>query len=185
MKRVFDFTVAFFGLFAASPIILGTLIAVKLTSPGPALFRQTRVGRNEVPFTCFKLRTMYDGTRDLPSHVAGSSPITPLGHFLRKTKLDELPQLWNIILGDMSFVGPRPCLPIQTELVERRRDHGLYRIRPGITGVSQVQGVDMSDAKKLADLDATYLDDMSLATDIRLIVRTVTGAGQGDPANNA
>jgi len=182
MKRVFDLVAAFIGLVLVAPIILLSMLAVRLTSTGPALFRQERVGGNEVIFICFKLRTMYIDTRNLPSHEAGASVITGLGQFLRRTKLDELPQLWNILKGEMSFVGPRPCLPMQTELIERRRELGLYQIKPGITGVSQVQGVDMSDPSQLAALDATYLDQVSLLTDIKLIVQTVIGAGQGDAA---
>jgi len=110
----------------------------------------------------------------------GASAVTPLGRHLRRLKLDELPQLWNILRGEMSFVGPRPCLPSQTALVKARRRHGLDRLRPGITGISQVAGVDMSDPERLATLDATYLQNMSLGTDIRLILATVLGAGQGD-----
>jgi O-antigen biosynthesis protein WbqP len=180
MKRIFDLALAVIALPVTAPVILACIAAIKATSPGPGIFRQTRVGRHEKAFTCYKLRTMYDDTRDLPSHEAAASSVTPIGGWLRRLKLDELPQLWNIVRGDMSFVGPRPCLPSQTALIAARRVRGLYAIRPGITGVSQVAGVDMSDPEKLAALDASYLADMSITADLRLILATALGAGRGD-----
>lgn len=180
MKRAFDIVLATIGLVVAAPLILAAVALIRLTSPGPAIFRQTRVGLNEKPFTCLKLRTMYCGTGNAPTHEAGASSITPIGRLLRQFKFDELPQLWNVLTGDMSFVGPRPCLPSQTALIAARRAYGLYTLHPGITGVAQVAGVDMSDAERLAALDAAYLRDMSLASDIRLILATALGSGQGD-----
>jgi O-antigen biosynthesis protein WbqP len=180
MKRAFDIVLAAIGLVAAAPLILAAVVLIRLTSPGPAIFRQTRVGLNEKPFTCLKLRTMYGGTGNVPTHDAGASSITPAGRLLRRFKFDELPQLWNVLEGEMSFVGPRPCLPSQTALIFARRAYGLYAIRPGITGVAQVAGVDMSDPERLAALDALYLRDMSLAADIKLILATALGSGQGD-----
>jgi len=123
---------------------------------------------------------MYRDTRNAPSHETGASAVTPIGRYLRRLKLDELPQLWNVLVGEMSFVGPRPCLPSQTELIASRRARGLYKIRPGITGVSQVAGIDMSEPERLALHDATYLRDMSLTTDLRLIAATILGSGRGD-----
>lgn len=180
LKRGFDFTLAALAMPIAAPVILACVIAIKATSAGPGIFRQTRVGLSEAPFTCYKLRTMYSDTRDVPSHESSTSSVTPIGRWLRRLKLDELPQLWNVLRGDMSFVGPRPCLPSQEALISARRAGGLYAVRPGITGVSQIAGVDMSDPEKLATLDATYLDDMSIGTDLRLIIATAFGAGQGD-----
>ena len=180
MKRAFDIVLAAIGLVVAGPLILAAVVLIRLTSPGPAIFRQTRVGLNEKPFNCLKLRTMYRGTGNVPTHEAGASSITPVGKLLRRFKFDELPQLWNVLAGDMSFVGPRPCLPSQTALIAARRAHGLFTLRPGITGVAQVAGVDMSDPEKLAALDAIYLRDTSLAADIRLILATALGSGQGD-----
>jgi O-antigen biosynthesis protein WbqP len=180
MKRAFDIVLAAIGLMVAAPLILAAVVLIRLTSPGPAIFRQIRVGLDEKPFTCLKLRTMYCATGDVPTHEVGASSITPVGRLLRRFKFDELPQLWNVLTGDMSFVGPRPCLPSQTALIAARRAYGLYAIYPGITGVAQVVGVDMSDPKKLAALDAAYLRDMSLATDTRLILATALGSGQGD-----
>jgi len=180
MKRTFDVVVAIAALPFAALAILGCAIAIRLTSPGPAILRQQRVGRYEQPFICLKLRTMQINTPQAPSHETSSRAITPVGHFLRRLKLDELPQLVNIIKGEMSFVGPRPCLPTQTALVEARRRYGLQAIRPGITGVAQVRGVDMSEPERLAALDATYLRDMSIGTDIKLMLATAFGAGRGD-----
>ena len=180
MKRIADVVIVLMGLPLAVPVILLCMAVVKLSSRGPAIFRQTRVGLHEKPFTCYKLRSMYIDTRDAPSHETAASAVTPAGKWLRRLKLDELPQLWNILRGDMSFVGPRPCLPSQVELIAARRAHGLYAIRPGITGVAQVAGIDMSDPQKLARTDAEYLRNMSLATDVRLIRATVLGAGRGD-----
>lgn len=180
MKRIADLAIALIGLPLALPAILVCMALVKSSSRGPAIFRQTRVGLNEKPFTCYKLRTMYVETGNAPSHQVAASAVTPVGRWLRRLKLDELPQLWNIVRGEMSFVGPRPCLPSQVELVEARRARGLYAIRPGITGIAQVAGIDMSDPERLARRDAEYLQDMSLSTDLRLIALTVLGAGRGD-----
>lgn len=180
MKRLADLTIAVLGLPVAVPVMLVCMAAIRLTSPGPAIFRQTRVGLNEQPFTCYKLRTMYAETRHAPSHETAASAVTPLGRWLRRTKLDELPQLWNILRGEMSFVGPRPCLPTQAELIAARRSRGLYAILPGITGVSQIAGIDMSDPQRLAASDASYLDTMSFRTDIGIMLRTGLGLGRGD-----
>lgn len=180
MNRGLNFAIALLGLTVAAPIILCCALIIRLSSRGPAIFRQTRVGLHERPFKCLKLRTMYADTRDAPSHETRASAVTPVGHFLRRTKLDELPQLWNILMGEMNFVGPRPCLPSQTELIIARRERGLYTIRPGVTGVAQVAGVDMSDPERLAQVDAAYLEDISLQTDLRLIAATLSGAGRGD-----
>lgn len=180
MKRILDLALVLVALPAAGPVALLCMAAIRLTSPGPAILSQTRVGRHEKPFTCYKLRTMRADTPDAPTHETPARAVTPLGRWLRRLKLDELPQLWNVLRGDMSLVGPRPCLPAQTELVAERRARGLYALRPGITGVAQVAGVDMSDPGRLAALDATYLASMSPAADLRIILATLLGAGRGD-----
>jgi O-antigen biosynthesis protein WbqP len=165
-------------------VLLICAVAIKWSSPGPVIFRQRRVGLHEQPFTCYKLRTMFVDTRDVPTHETSASSVTPVGKWLRSLKLDELPQLWNIVRGDMSLVGPRPCLPSQVELIAARRARGVYEIRPGVTGISQVAGIDMSNPERLAELDARYLEQMSLATDIRIILATALGAGRGDRVQN-
>lgn len=180
MKRAFDLVAALALLPVALPLIAVAAILIKLSSPGPVIFRQERVGRHEKPFICLKLRTMQHGTRNAPSHEMPRSAVTPVGAWLRRFKLDELPQLWNILRGEMSLVGPRPCLPSQVELIAARHRRGLFGLRPGVTGVSQVRGIDMSDPERLAESDATYLENMSLSRDIVLLLRTVAGAGRGD-----
>jgi O-antigen biosynthesis protein WbqP len=172
-KRLFDVIAATAGLVVSSPVILAGVAAVRLTSTGPAIFRQTRVGLGEKTFTCLKLRTMYMETGDAPSHETPASAITPVGRWLRRFKIDELPQLWNVVRGEMSLVGPRPCLPMQKTLIEARRALGLYRLRPGITGIAQAAGIDMSDPLRLAQADAAYLRDMSLCADLRILMRTL------------
>lgn len=181
-KQLFDRCIAVISSIISAPIILILVVVIRLTSRGPGIFRQKRVGRHGKIFTCYKLRTMYVDTEDRPSHLTGQSAITPLGSVLRRTKLDELPQLWNIVLGDMSFVGPRPCLPSQHELIRLRTERGLYELRPGITGIAQVNGVDMSDPVALANVETQYLETMGLGEDLRLIALTVVGAGSGDAA---
>lgn len=180
MKRIADIVLALIGLPIVIPVVLICMLLVRFSSRGPMIFAQTRVGRYEKPFTCYKLRTMYADTRVAPSHETAASAVTPIGMWLRRLKLDELPQLWNILCGEMSFVGPRPCLPSQTELIAARRALGLYAIRPGITGIAQVAGIDMSEPQRLAKVDADYLKDMSLGADLKLIIATALGAGQGD-----
>lgn len=180
MKRAFDLALALIGILPAALLIGVLVVMVRRDSPGPGILRQSRIGRDEVVFTCLKLRTMHVDTPDRPSHEVGRSAVTRIGGFLRRTKLDELPQLVNILRGEMSFVGPRPCLPTQTALIAARRREGVAHLRPGITGVSQVAGVDMSEPERLAALDATYLPRMSIATDLSLILRTVLGSGRGD-----
>lgn len=182
MKRLFDIVAAFSGLLVFSPVMLLIAILVRKSSPGGALFLQTRVGRNERHFTCIKFRTMAAGTPDVGSHDASAAWITPIGKHLRRYKLDELPQLVNVLRGDMSLVGPRPCLPGQSEVISERRKRGVFAIRPGITGLAQLSGIDMSTPEKLAIADERYVRRHSLAGDIRLIISTVLGGGTGDAA---
>lgn len=179
MKRAFDVAACALFLVVFSLILLLIIIAIRLESPGKAIFAQTRVGKNGRPFTCYKLRTMHSGTADLPTHEVQASAVTALGEHLRRFKIDELPQLWNVLIGDMSLVGPRPCLPSQTELVEARRRSGVLEVRPGITGLAQVNGVDMSDANRLSEIDAQYVRSQSLAGDLGLIWATLRGKGVG------
>lgn len=167
-------------LLLAAPLLLVLCVAIRLGSEGPALFRQERVGKDRRPFECLKLRTMKRGTRQAGTHEIGADAITPLGRFLRKAKLDELPQLLNVLRGEMSFVGPRPCLPSQEELVREREARGVFAVLPGITGLGQVRGIDMSDPVALSECDAEYVRRRSLALDGTILWRTLTGRGFGD-----
>lgn len=178
--RALDLCFAFAGLVATAPLLMVLIIWIKATSPGPALFAQVRVGRGERTFVCYKLRTMKAGTPSVGSHEMSRSAITPVGHVLRRTKLDELPQLWNVLIGEMSLVGPRPCLPNQGVLIEERRARSVFDMRPGITGVAQVKGVDMSEPVLLAELDAAWLAQVSVSNYFALILQTVGGMGRGD-----
>lgn len=178
-ERLIDVPLALGASLVAAPFVLVAIATIRLTSPGAAVFRQVRVGLHEQPFVCLKLRTMRSGTVSAPSHEVPGSFVKPIGRFLRRTKIDELPQLWNILRSEMSFVGPRPWLPSQTALIEERRRYGLYALRPGITGVAQVAGVDVSAPQRLAAVEANYLSDQSLRTDLKLIAATLLGAGRG------
>lgn len=175
-----DVIAAVLGGVLSLPVLLTAAVMVRLDSPGPALFRQERVGRREHTFVCYKLRTMAEGTVSAGTHEVSAASVTALGHRLRRLKLDELPQLWNVIRGDMSLVGPRPCLPSQTLLVEERRSRGVYSVRPGITGRAQVIGLDMSKPRELAIEDAMWARRPNLKDYLRLVFLTVVGKGQGD-----
>lgn len=156
-------------------------IAIRLHSPGPGLFRQTRVGRGGRPFTCYKFRTMKQGTAQAGTHEVSAVAVTDgLGSLLRRSKLDELPQILNILRDEISLVGPRPCLPVQVELVEARRRRGVLEVKPGITGLAQIEGIDMSDPDRLARRDADYVALQSLTLDLGILIATGLGRGQGD-----
>ncbi len=182
-KRVFDLVLA---LLLTPPAFVACTIAAFLIwfdDRANPFFIQRRLGRDGRTFRLVKLRTMRVGTGDRPSHETVHGSITRTGALLRRTKLDELPQLWNVLRGEMSFVGPRPGLPSQIVLADERRRHGVDRLLPGITGVSQVQGLDMSTPERLAETDAAYLRRWSLTRDVQLLVRTGMGGGRGDAAH--
>ena len=179
MKRALDIAFSLIGLVLGAPLLAIAAIAIHREGTGPAFFAQTRVGRNERPFTLYKLRTMYVGTSDVATHQVEATAVTPMGARLRRWKFDELPQLYNVLVGDMSLVGPRPCLPSQGELVAARRRLGVFAARPGITGLAQVQGVDMSEPQRLASIDAEYVRTRSLLGDIHLLIATALGQGVG------
>jgi O-antigen biosynthesis protein WbqP len=172
-KQIFDLAGAALLLVATSPVLVLAALAVRLSSPGPVIFSQTRVGRDGGLFRCHKLRTMHQGTPSLPTHEAPASSVTSVGKVLRKFKLDELPQFWNVLKGEMSLVGPRPCLPTQTELIECRRRLGVLAALPGITGLAQIRGIDMSNPELLAQTDAAYLKTASFWLDLRILLGTV------------
>lgn len=179
MFRFFDFIFALLGLLFGSYILL-VIYIISLFDTGSPLFRQERVGRNKKPFTLVKFRTMKVDTASVASHLASSSSITPFGRFLRKTKLDELPQLWNVLKGDMSLVGPRPNLFNQEELIAARDRLGVYDVVPGITGLAQVNQIDMSTPELLAETDRQMIKTLTVRNYFKYIFMTVTGSGQGD-----
>lgn len=172
MKRPIELVSALVGGIVLLPLAALVAVAIRLESRGPALFSQVRVGRHEQLFRCHKFRSMRVDTPERPTHDMVRSDITRVGRFIRATKLDELPQLWNVVRGEMSLVGPRPCLPQQTALIEARRRRGVYELRPGITGLAQVEGIDMSVPEKLARVDALYRSRASLKLDAQLLWRT-------------
>jgi O-antigen biosynthesis protein WbqP len=179
MTRIFDILFSFFGLLILSPIIL-LLLIIGLFDTGSPLFRQERVGHNQKPFNLLKFRSMYVNTKAVATHLVQVSAITKWGSFLRKSKLDELPQLFNVLKGDMSFVGPRPNLFNQTELIEERNKRGVYAIRPGITGLAQINKIDMSTPQLLAETDSEMIQSFSIVKYFYYIIVTVLGKGSGD-----
>jgi len=177
--RIFDIVFSVFGLICLLPALTFILI-LGLFDTGSPVFWQKRVGRNKVPFTLVKFRTMSKDTPSMASHLASSASITLFGYFLRKTKLDELPQLWNVLKGDMSLVGPRPGLLNQFELTHARERHGVFKVRPGITGLAQISGIDMSTPELLAQTDAQMIAETSVRNYFKYIYLTIMGRGSGD-----
>ena len=161
-------------------LLLAIWIAVKLSSSGPGFFSQIRIGKDRVPFTCYKFRTMDIKTKNVGTHEVDSSLVTGLGKFLRKTKLDELPQIINILKGELSLIGPRPGLPNQKELYNERHSRGIFDVKPGITGYAQVNDVDMSNPKRLVDWDERYIAFRSINLEFKILLQTFLGRGQGD-----
>lgn len=181
LKRAFDIAAAFAGLIALSPVLLAIALAVRLDSPGPALHWSRRVGRHNRIFRMPKFRTMRTDTPDVATHLLTEPDrwITPLGRFLRRTSLDELPQLWSVLVGDMSLVGPRPALFNQDDLVALRTEAGVAALRPGVTGWAQINGRDELPIPEKVRLDREYMDRMSLAFDLRILVGTALAALSG------
>lgn len=179
MIRLFDFLFSFFGILFLLPIML-VLYIIGLFDTGSPIFKQERVGKNKKPFTLYKFRTMNVKAKSVATHLANSAEITKFGSFLRKSKLDELPQLFNVLFGDMSLVGPRPNLFNQTELIEERDKRGVYKVVPGITGLAQINEIDMSTPKELAIKDAEMIKSLTITDYFKYIFATVGGKGQGD-----
>jgi lipopolysaccharide/colanic/teichoic acid biosynthesis glycosyltransferase len=179
MIRLLDIVLAALGLLLGLPVLL-LLWLIGYLDTGSALFWQTRVGRNQAPFRLVKFRTMRQGTASVATHLANPAAVTGWGHFLRRTKIDELPQLWNVLTGDMSLVGPRPCLTNQIELIAERARQGVFLARPGITGLAQIKGIDMSTPALLAKTDALMLQDLGIGSYLRYLLLTVFGSGRGD-----
>jgi len=179
LVRLFDICFSLLGLIVGLPVLI-IIYLVGLFDTGSPVFRQERVGRNKKPFTLVKFRTMSLDTVSVASHLASSASITPMGAFLRKTKLDELPQLWNVLKGEMSLVGPRPGLFNQEELTAAREAKDVFSVRPGITGEAQVNEIDMSTPELLAEVDSKMISEQSITNYFKFILMTVTGKGSGD-----
>jgi len=177
--RVFDFVFSLLGLVVGFPVLL-VLMIIGFFDTGSPIFRQVRVGRNQRPFTLVKFRTMKVDTASVATHLASSTSVTRFGRFLRKTKLDELPQLWNVLKGEMSLVGPRPGLLNQDELTDERAKRGVFDVRPGITGLAQVDEIDMSTPALLAETDQKMIQSLTVAAYFKYILMTVSGKGAGD-----
>lgn len=180
MLRCLDVILSFAGLVVLSPLLL-VLLALGLWDTGSPLFLQTRVGHRKLPFRLVKFRTMHPETVSVATHMVDATSVTPYGRFLRRTKLDELPQLWNVLIGEMSLVGPRPCLFSQQELIEARDALRVFDARPGITGLAQLSNIDMSTPRRLAKTDAEMLDAFGMRDYMYYIGLTLTGRGSGDP----
>lgn len=177
-KRILDILLTLIGLILLSPFFVMTYLLVKLTSRGPALFWSQRVGQENRLFSMPKFRSMKIGTPQMATHLMNQkinphSVLTPVGGFIRKTSLDELPQLWSVLKGDMSIVGPRPALFNQEDLIKLRTEKGVHTLKPGITGWAQINGRDEIPIPKKVDLDVYYRDYQSLEMDIKIILLTV------------
>lgn len=175
MKRIFDFTVSLLLIIILIPLFLIIGIVIAADSGNPIIYRQYRVGKDNKLFFIYKFRTMKTNTPIAATgELAGAEKyITRSGKFLRKTSLDELPQLFNVLAGDMSFVGPRPLIPEEKEIRNLRKEYGVYSIRPGITGLAQVNGRDKLTDKEKALFDKEYVDKQSFLLDIKILFKTV------------
>lgn len=183
VKKIIDRVLAFIGLIVLSPLFLVLIVAIKLDSPGPIFFRQKRVGIHKTHFEILKFRTMRTDTpKDMPTHMLKNPDqyITKVGRFLRKTSLDELPQIINILKGDMAIVGPRPALWNQYDLIEERDKYGANDILPGLTGWAQINGRDELEIPVKAKLDGDYVAKMSFGMDLRCILGTVVSVARQD-----
>ncbi|PWW06853.1 MULTISPECIES: sugar transferase [Pseudidiomarina] len=171
-KHLFDLFIVVFATLVLSPFMLLIALMIKVFDPGPIIFKQKRVGRGGSVFDFYKFRSMPVNTGDLPSDKVGQVQLTWIGKFIRRTNLDELPQLFNVLKGDMSIVGPRPPIPSQTELTELRRDNGALHCRPGLTGLAQVSSFDGMSVPEKAAFDGKYADSVSFWGDASIILRT-------------
>ncbi len=176
-KRLIDVVLSFIGLIVLSPILLIIAIVIKIDSKGPILFKQKRIAKGKKHFQILKFRTMYaDVPKDVPTHLLADpdSKITKVGHFLRKSSLDELPQIWNIFVGEMSIIGPRPALWNQFDLIEERDKYGANDIKPGLTGLAQVMGRDELPIDVKARYDGEYAKKITFLGDIKIFFKTIT-----------
>lgn len=182
MIRLIDFLLALVSIVLTSPFFL-IIYIFGLVDTGSPIFIQERVGRDMKPFNLYKFRSMRLETKSVASHLANKSQITRMGRFLRASKLDELPQLINVLKGDMSLVGPRPNLFNQDELIKERKEKNVYSVKPGITGLAQINKIDMSTPKLLAETDARMINNYSFKKYMYFALATVFGAGKGDRIN--
>ena len=182
-KRTLDIVLSFLGMFVLSPFFLFLVLAIKLDSKGPVLFKQKRVGLHKKHFYILKFRTMrIDTPKDTPTHLLENPEqwITKVGKFLRKTSLDELPQIWNIFVGDMSIIGPRPALWNQYNLIEERDRYGANDVLPGLTGWAQIHGRDELPISKKAELDGYYVQHLSFGLDVRCFFGTIKSVAKSE-----
>ena len=182
-KRTLDIVLSFIGMIVLSPFFLLLVLAIKLDSKGPVLFKQKRVGLHKKHFYILKFRTMrIDTPKDTPTHLLENPEqwITKVGKFLRKTSLDELPQIWNIFVGDMSIIGPRPALWNQYDLIEERDRYGANDVLPGLTGWAQIHGRDELPIAKKAELDGYYVQHLSFGLDIRCFFGTIKSVAKSE-----
>ncbi|MDO9369803.1 MAG: sugar transferase [Sphingopyxis sp.] len=184
-KRILDLVLALLLLVPAAMLCVVFAIIIWLECRANPIFRQVRLGKDKVPFALYKLRTMAPATRQGTSHEVGSATILRCGSLLRRLKIDELPQIWNILKGEMSFIGPRPGLPQDAALTAARDAHGVFSLLPGISGPAQLAGLDMSTPVELANADAAYLSDWSLGRDLSIMVQTAGGRGFWDASNTS
>lgn len=183
VKRLIDIILSLIGLIVLSPIFLILIIAIKMDSRGPVLFKQKRVGINKTHFNILKFRTMrIDTPKDTPTHLLGNPEqyITKMGKFLRKTSLDELPQIWNIFVGQMSIIGPRPALWNQYDLIAERDKYGANDVPPGLTGWAQINGRDELPIEIKAKLDGEYVERISLWMDVKCLFGTIVSVVKSD-----
>ncbi|MFD2390052.1 sugar transferase [Enterococcus gallinarum] len=183
VKRGIDFLLSLAGIIILSPIFLILCLAIKVDSKGPIIFKQKRVGKDKSHFNIYKFRTMkVDTPKEMPTHLLENPDffITKVGKFLRKTSLDELPQLFNILKGDMAVIGPRPALWNQYDLIEERDKYGANDIRPGLTGLAQISGRDELEIQEKAKLDGDYTEHISFGMDVKCFFRTITSVFKSD-----
>ncbi|MGQ7395313.1 sugar transferase [Streptococcus suis] len=183
IKRVSDMIISGLAIVVLSPVFLLIALAIKIDSKGPVLFKQKRVGKNKSHFMIYKFRSMYvDAPSDMPTHLLKdpNAMITKVGAFLRKTSLDELPQLFNIFKGEMAIVGPRPALWNQYDLIEERDKYGANNIRPGLTGWAQINGRDELEINEKSKLDGYYVQNMSLGLDIKCFLGTFLSVAKSE-----
>lgn len=187
VKRAFDLTATAMAIIVLSPLFLMLSVIVYLGDPGAVIYGQVRIGKNGKPFKMWKFRSMYRNADQMIDQLSEEQKrqyhtefkidndprITPVGNFLRKTSLDELPQLFNVLAGDMSFIGPRPLIPEESHIRELRREYGVYSVRPGLTGWAQVNGRDCLSDEEKAEYDREYIERRSLLFDTKIFFRTI------------